>query len=92
MKCSAYGIPLPQIHWQLDGIDLYSNGHIRIETFSETYSGGTAGHSPGSSSSSSVPSLAHPLLVVSYLNISSLHLKVCFNNKYKYKSLILQWE
>jgi len=36
LKCSAEGVPLPQIRWFLDGVELYSNSHVRIESHTES--------------------------------------------------------
>ena len=83
LRCSATGVPLPSIRWHLDGQELYSSSHVRIDSFTESSAvapslGSSMLGGPQQQQGNSAALKAYHLSrsVTSYLNISSLLVQV----------------
>lgn len=71
LKCAADGVPTPRIRWLLDGVELYTNSHVRIESFAQAAAAGTPSNSEQHHSAARTTTT-----IVSHLNISSLLIQV----------------
>lgn len=79
LRCSATGVPLPSIRWHLDGQELYSSSHVRIDSFTESSAVAPSSSMLGPQQQGNSAALkAYHLSrsVTSYLNISSLLVQV----------------
>lgn len=82
LRCSATGVPLPSIRWHLDGQELYSSSHVRIDSFTESSAAppslGGSSMLPQQQGGNAAALKAYHLsrLVTSFMNISSLLVQV----------------